>query len=429
MIEPSVHRQKVNPKRISKSLALGKATSNTHILIAGGGPVGLLLANLLGKQGRSTMIVERRIQPSEASMAIGITPPSLEILRDLDLDKAFTRRGIPIKTVHVFERGNDLGVVDFSCLPTQHRFILALPQAKTMKILRRNLQAYHSVKTINGTEVLDHRESADAIHVHLRDRASGRLSEVSAQYLIGCDGHRSAVRRHAHIPWRSRPYSCRFLMADVEDETSLGHEAYLYFGPKGSVESFPLPGGQRRWIVLQTSRRNNQEDIGEEVKRSVCERTGHDISRSSVNFQSAFQPVRALARSFVRGRVTLCGDAAHVMSPIGGFGMNTGFADAAHLAAILAAVQKNPNDRKCAFEQYTIARKHAFRVAANGAARGMWLGTRLGPIFSLFRRLLITEFLFRTSVGEQLAAYFSMLTIPRAPVVSENWSRAGEPSL
>ena len=428
MTKPIVHSRQISPTRIPETLALAKTTTDTHVLIAGGGPVGLLLANLLGKQGCSTMIVERRTKPFEASMAIGITPPSLDILGDLDLDEAFTRRGIPIKTVRVFEHRDDLGVVDFSRLPTKRQFILSLPQAKTIEILRGNLTALPSVKYIDGMEVLDHRESVGALRVHMRDRNSGRLSKVSAQYLVGCDGHRSAVRRHAHIPWRSRPYSCRFLMADVEDETFLGKEAYLYFGPEGSVESFPLPYGQRRWITLQTSRRDTQEDIAEEVKRSVYERTGHDISRSSIKFQSGFQPVRAVARNFVRGRVTLCGDAAHVMSPIGGLGMNTGFADAAHLAAIFAAAPQNPNDHKHAFEQYAITRKHAFQVAANGAARGMWLGTRLGLFFSLFRRVLIAKILFRTAAREQLASYFSMLRFPRAPAIRGIRAHVGKPS-
>ena len=113
--------------------------SEGDVLIAGAGPVGLLLANLLGRQGRTVLVAERRVTPTHGSMAIGITPPSLAILHCLDLDGEFTRRGIPIRVARVFEDNEPLGDVDFSRLPAEHRFILSLPQADTVEILRQRL--------------------------------------------------------------------------------------------------------------------------------------------------------------------------------------------------------------------------------------------------------------------------------------------------
>ena len=380
----------------------------------GAGPVGLLLANLLGRHGVNVLVAERRVRPPRGSMAIGITPPSLALLKDLALDREFVRRGVPIDTARVFENGALLGDVDFSRLPAEHRFILSLPQSETAALLRRNLEVFPSVRVLDGVEFLEHRAIAGGVQVRLRDVDSGAVSELSAAYLVGCDGHRSRVRRQAGIRSRTRSYRARFLMADFEDDTRLGDEAHLYFGRDGSVESFPLPQGRRRWIVLEQKHRTPQEGPAETVMRLVAERTGFDLSASAVLFESMFQPQRSLARRYGRGRVVLCGDAAHVMSPIGGQGMNTGFADAAHLAEALRVALERPVEARPAFAAYARLRQHAFNVAATRAACGMWLGTRRGPLSSRLRATLIEKVLFRPAVREQLAPYFAMLTLPGA---------------
>ena len=101
--------------------------TDADVMIIGAGPVGLLLANLLGRRGRSVIIAERRTEPAEGSMAIGIVPPSLRILKELDLDREFIEQGIPITTATVFESGRCLGDVDFSTIPAEPRCMLSLP--------------------------------------------------------------------------------------------------------------------------------------------------------------------------------------------------------------------------------------------------------------------------------------------------------------
>ncbi len=386
---------------------------DTDIIIIGAGPIGLLLANLLGKRGLRVIVAECRTQPPKESMAIGITPPSLDILQELSLDREFVEKGIPITNAAVYENGTRLGDVDFSKLPSEHRCILSLPQSKTISILRRNLEKYPSVTLLDGMRFTSRKEDGNTVRIRLQDVNSLAYSDYTTAYVAGCDGHRSAVRNHVQIPFPGRFYRSQFFMADFNDHTTWGSEARLYFGKQGSVEAFPLSNGKRRWIVQMPLQENpDDHDLGATVADQVGQRTGIDLSATPAVFDSWFRPQRRLAKTYRSGRVLLCGDAAHVLSPIGGQGMNTGFADAAHLARALATALESPATADRVFSEYTRVRRQAFNVAASRAERGMWLGTRQGLLLSRVRHFLIGQVLLHPTIRERLAHYFAMLTIP-----------------
>ncbi|MDF7806738.1 FAD-dependent monooxygenase [Pontiellaceae bacterium B12219] len=393
--------------------------ADADVIIIGAGPVGLMLANQLGRRGRKVLIAEHRSKPVEGSMAIGITPPSLHLLKELELDQTFEKQGVPITTASVFEDGSFIGDVDFSRIPTEHRYILSLPQSETIELLKSNLKKYPSVLMLEGMEFVEHQQAADGVVVQLKNTETQGYTEFSAPYLIGCDGHASKVRQQAGIPFRGRFYRSRFFMADFEDQTTFGSEAHLYFGSRGSVESFPLPGNKRRWIIQMPLKKHEKNpDLGNHVIRQVQLRTGIDLSTSRLRFESSFRPQRRLATRYFRNRVILCGDAAHLMSPIGGQGMNTGFADAAHLAATLHSSLDAPEKSVALIALYNKERRESFNYAATRAARGMWMGTRTGLLFSALRRLFAQRILFHPSICGQLAPYFAMLTIPGSPLTN-----------
>lgn len=406
----------------------------TDVAIVGAGPVGLLLANLLVTRGVRTVLFDRRTEPQVSSMAIGITPPSLEILKRLNLDGVFRDAGVPVRHAEVFEARTRVGRLDFAGIPSEYPFFLSLPQALTVGILRSNLARLirddseritagvtekptraadggsHETSVHDGCEFLSLVQDADGVTAIFRDARAETDCEVRARFLVGADGHKSAVRQAVGLGTREKTYPQRFIMADFEDESGLGVEARLFFSAEASIESFPLPGGYRRWIVQvnDASAEAPVELLTSRVRRLV----GFDLSRCPARFVSAFGAKRMIVERYHAGRVLLAGDAAHVMSSIGGQGMNTGFADAEMLAEILPVILQAPARLSRCCTAYDRIRRHSFEVAATRAERGMWLGTKRGRLASWCRKHFIRDVLFSSWLSHRLAPHFAMLTVP-----------------
>lgn len=380
------------------------------VAIVGAGPVGLLLANLLGVRGVRTCVFDKRTEPQTSSMAIGITPPSLEILKRLGLDSVFRDAGVPVRHAEVYEARTRVGRLDFAGIASDYPFFLSLPQAKTIEILRLHLAKFACVTIQDGIEFEGLRQKADHICASFREGNSRDRMEVCARFLVGADGHKSAVRSAAGIRVREKTYPQRFIMADFQDDSGLGAEGRLFFTSEASVESFPLPGNFRRWIV-QWGNVGDDPPI-DHLVASVGRLTGHDLSGQPARFVSTFGAKRMVVDRYHSGRVLLAGDAAHVMSSIGGQGMNTGFADAEMLAELLPSVLRQPARMTRCCAAYDRIRRRSFEVAARRAERGMWLGTMRGRLASRFRRHFIRDVLFSRLMQRHLAPHFAMLTIP-----------------
>ncbi len=214
-----------------------------EVMIVGAGPAGLLLANLLGQAGVRCQVFDRRDRPLEDSMAIGVTPPSLEILRRLGLDHRFREEGVPVQWAEVHEAGRRLGRMTFAHLRSPYPFFLSIPQASTVAILRENLQPFSAVTVHEGWECVGLEQRADQVTLGLRAVGRGAAAQARAPFVVGCDGYRSTVRVAAGVARRERVYPQRFMMADFPDASGLKDEARLFFSAEASVESFPLPGG------------------------------------------------------------------------------------------------------------------------------------------------------------------------------------------
>lgn len=378
------------------------------VLVIGAGPVGLFLANLLGRAGIKILLLEKRLAETAPSMAIGIMPPSLRLFESIALAAPLIRAGCAVRSAVVHDQTSTLGSLDFTTLPAPFPYILSIPQGELMRLLRERLADCSSVRFMEGCEAIGVRQNSSSATVQVRDVRDGACKELTAAYVVACDGHNSALRRILGVPTTGKQYPVSFVMGDFPDTTTWPNAAHLFFTPNGSVESFPLPREQRRWVALADG---PQRDTDALVRR-VRAISGFRLEAAAELWHNSFTPERRLARTFFQERVVLCGDAAHVMSPIGGQGMNIGFADAWHLAAVLRRLCQTHEPHAPLFARYETDRRRAYRIAANRAGRGMWLGTRTGRISSAVRAGIIRHALLRFPLSLHLPQYFAMLTIP-----------------
>lgn len=379
----------------------------TDVVIVGAGPIGLFLAALLGRRGRSVLVLEQKTQKSPGSNAIGITPPSLAFLETLGIASSLTLWGAPIRHVTVHGSGKKvLGTVRFDSLPAPHDYILSVPQNVTEQLLEQHLLDYPSVRVEYGWTFQSLDQDANSITAFFQDPHGNPRCERSV-FLIGCDGAKSAVRDAIELSRRPKKFDSTFLMGDFQDDTAWGHEAHLFFTPRGAVESFPLGQGRRRWIV-QTPR--FLEDPGSYLEDEVERRTGLKVPASTCTWKSPFGIHRWISPHYAWGRVYLAGDSAHQMSPIGGQGMNTGFADAEFLSALIEARLSDPEAPSEDWNRlYSSVRRRAGRAAAGRAELSMAIGTVTGPASGLRNAFLGLAL---RLLPRFFPRHYGMLTIP-----------------
>ena len=368
----------------------GGSASGAPVLVVGAGPVGLLLAARLLRLGVPTRLVDRRPEPSHGSRAIGVHPPGLDALASVGADAAVVEAGVRIVEGLAFGADGALGSLPFDATTP----VLAVPQAASEAALQAALErAGGSVE--RGVTLTALRPGASGA---LMATLLGTSEETFVTpIVVGCDGRDSSVRALAGIAWRGGAYRDRYLMADLPDTTALGPRAEIRLHRDGLVESFPLPGGWRRVVVrvadaeasasavgLEPGRRGGAGlRVDAEVARRVCalaEARGADrFDPDAARMTSRFGVERRLARRFALGGVVLAGDAAHVLSPIGGQGMNLGWLDARALAEALArGLERGEVALRLELDAYARRRRSAALMATWRAECNTRLGRPVG---------------------------------------------------
>ena len=393
--------------------------TNTAVVVVGAGPVGLMAAHVLGHKGVEAIVLERResrtgrLECARAteeidlrSRAIGVMPPSVDLFDGVGLADDFLCAGVRAATGVVHDERSELGRIDFQGVHPRFPFVLAIPQWRTESILASTITRRPTVKVLYGVTVEKMMQETDGITLCCLDGSCCR-----ARYAIVCDGAHSSLAAVAGISRREKTYRARFFMADHHDLTNLGDEAHLWFTPGGAVESFPLPGSLRRWIVqLPSGSPLPGPEDHVDLERIVETRTGHTLDPGGRTWQSSFAPQRSELSRFHQGRLLFAGDASHTMSPIGGQGMNTGFADAELAATLVAGRLAGRFNGGDAWGYYERARKRAGRSAARRAWAGMRVGTITGRPGSWVRSRVVSVAL-RTA-APLLARHFAMMSIP-----------------
>ncbi|HEV2809505.1 MAG TPA: FAD-dependent monooxygenase [Acidimicrobiales bacterium] len=304
-----------------------EAMTEHAVVIAGGGPTGLMLAGELALAGIDVVIVERRTsQHVDGSRAGGLHSRTIEVLDQRGIASRFLSAGQAMQ-VQGFA-GIPLDISDF---PTRHNYGLALWQRDFEPILAGWVDEL-GVPVLRGCEVVGFAQDDAGADVHV----SGDTS-IRAQYLVGCDGGRSLIRKAAGIDFVGLDASTSWLIAEVEmdDEPELGMRPEGGgIGPVNRQED----GGPFGVVLIERHVEHSGEPTLQDLREALFVTYGTDFGTHSPSWISRFNDMARQAASYRRGRVLLAGDAAHVHPPQGGQGLNTGVQDAVNLGWKLAQV-------------------------------------------------------------------------------------------
>ncbi|MGW5253530.1 FAD-dependent monooxygenase [Streptomyces sp. NPDC004012] len=304
------------------------------VLVVGAGPTGLLLAGDLASYGVDVTVLERRDHESNLSRAFSLHARTMEQLDARGLADELLRIGTPVRSLHPFGRIS----IDFSRLRTRFPFMLIIPQWQVERLLLR--RAEKAGATIRrGARATGIRQDPDGVYVDVSG-PDGATATLRARYVVGTDGVRSTVRQSLDMPFPGKSAVSSVMLADVLLERE--PDEVLNFASNEHGFTFFAPFGDGWYRVIAWDRQRQLPDdapVALEEVRDVTRRTiGDDLGMHDSRWLSRFHSDERQVSRYRQGRVFLAGDAAHVHSPAGGMGMNTGMQDAANLGWKLAAV-------------------------------------------------------------------------------------------
>jgi 2-polyprenyl-6-methoxyphenol hydroxylase-like FAD-dependent oxidoreductase len=324
------------------------------VLVVGAGPTGLTVANELARHGVPPRIIDRAPAPATTSRALVVQPRTLEIFDDVGVIDQTIAAGNPALSLTItFAKSRvELDLADQLTGPRNHTAYPALrtlSQHDTERILTEMLSK-QGVEVERGRAVIDLTQDGEAVTVSLRDE-DGSIDTLRCRWVIGCDGAHSAVRKAAGIPFAGSTYRDEFIMADAELDWELPHGGlYGFPSPAGIFAAFSMQGENRYRIFgnfppgPEGPTAEYSEPTHEEFQAMVDERVPFPAKVVKEHWVTRYRVHSRSVPRYRDGRIFLAGDAAHVHSPAGAQGMNTGIQDAYNLGWKLALVERGIAD-------------------------------------------------------------------------------------
>jgi 2-polyprenyl-6-methoxyphenol hydroxylase-like FAD-dependent oxidoreductase len=365
---------------------MSESVPNTDVLVVGAGPTGLVLALWLRRLGIRVRVIDKTAEPGTTSRALVVQARTLEQYAQLGLARAVVEHGIKVEAVNLWVAGRRVArapLGDMGVGVSPFPYALNFPQDEHERFLIEQLRVA-GITVERRTELVGFAEHGNRIRASLR-RPDGGEESCEAAYLAGCDGARSRVRELLQINFPGGTYAHLFYVADVEASGPImGPELHVALDAADFLGVFPLKDSGRARLIgtVQAAAEADREFTWDDVSKSVVERMHVTVER--VNWLSTYHVHHRVARHFCQGRAFLLGDAAHIHSPVGGQGMNTGIGDAINLAWKLAAVVRGAANATLldSYEPERIA--FARRLVAT-TDRVFTLITRDGPIARFIR--------------------------------------------
>lgn len=298
------------------------------VLIAGAGPVGLFLANECARRGLTWRMVEQNSTQSEHSKALAIFPRTVEIFDMAGVAEPFMKAANRVTTVQMVTHGRTLARLHFQPEESPYSFVSMVPQNVTEQILVEELQkkggrVEYETKFVTATQ------HEDEVSVTLEK--NGQREEVTARYVVGCDGAHSAVRHRLALPFEGAEYKDLFILADVETNELPADAMQLCPSELGPVAIFPMSATRRRIVATVNEEQGDAPSL-QLVREVLAQRAPADIQANDMHWSSYFRIHHRHVGQLRMKRMFIAGDAAHIHSPFGGQGMNTGLHDVWNLA-------------------------------------------------------------------------------------------------
>jgi 2-polyprenyl-6-methoxyphenol hydroxylase-like FAD-dependent oxidoreductase len=367
---------------------------DTEVLIVGAGPTGLMLANQLARRGLRPLIIDRHPGPSLQTRALGVQARTLEIYAKMGLAERAIELGKRGNGAHLWSEGRQIGAVSLSDVGTRqtpYPYILVLGQDDNERLMGAKLREL-GVDIQWNTELLALEQHSSHVVAMLR-QADGQTRTVEASWVAGCDGARSAVRTLTGIDFPGAPYEHVFFVADVTATGSMfPDELNVYLWRAGFHLFFPMRG-QDHWRIVGIVPPELRDQPGLDfaaVMPSVQGQAGANLSIKACSWFSTYRIHHRAAARFREGRCFLLGDAAHVHSPVGAQGMNTGLQDAYNLAWKLALVIEGKADASL-LDSYEAERHPVAQRLLDTTDRGFRLVVSDSPLAGLFRTKILAR--------------------------------------
>jgi 2-polyprenyl-6-methoxyphenol hydroxylase-like FAD-dependent oxidoreductase len=393
------------------------ADQTVDVLVVGAGPTGLTLAAQLAAHGVRPRLVDRGLDWVHESRALGIQPRTLEVLAGLGITDAlieYGNRGVRLR-LHARGREVTLPLFDLGLADTAYPYLLFLSQTETERILGDHL-ARQQVAVERGVELVVLEPGSDEVVAELR-HDGGRMERVSARYVVGCDGAHSTVRTLAGIGFEGGSYPQTFVLADLEAAGIAPDAAHVFVTEHGQLFFFPL-GSPTTWRLLamrpsDVAPPGSQVSLGEVQALADAYTDGAVVVRDPV-WMTNFRIHHRAATHYRTRRVFLAGDAAHIHSPAGAQGMNTGIQDAVNLGWKLAYTVRGQTD-PTVLDTYEPERAPVGRMVLRFTDRAFTIATSTNRVVR-FARVRVVPVVFPLALKARRARGIAFRTLAQLSI-------------
>ena len=317
----------------------------TEVLIVGAGPTGLSLACQLVRYGIDFVILDKKEGVTPYSKAIGVHARTLEVYEQIDLGQRAIEEGTIAGKARLLVEGEVRGEIDFSQIGkgfSPYPFVLLLEQSKNERLLYEYLQT-HGKEVYWNTELESFKQTDSGVVAQVKT-SDGNILTITAKYLAGCDGPRSVVRHSLGLEFGGSTFERMFYVADAQVDWHFPHDAlHICLAKESFAVFFPLKGEKRYRIVgvfPEEFAKDEGDVLYEEIEARVRQLAQLELDIHDVEWFSTYKVHTRHAARFSAGRCFLAGDSAHIHSPAGAQGMNTGIQDGYNLAWKLALITR-----------------------------------------------------------------------------------------